>query len=443
MNIFRIVALTAVMTLGAVGCWGQCSQGFTIDDLFTQLERNDAELQVARTALEVASEGVIASRRQRLPDIDVGVSASFIGNIAIMDRDFSNVVWYDAPHYGNRFSLAVNQMLYTGGALTAGVRMAELEQALTAQQLALTGQQRRFVAVGLFLDLYTLANCIGVFVENIALTRTLIVDIAAMEEQGLALRNDVTRYELQLSNLLLGKRKVEDLMRVKNRELCVMIGLAEGTTIVPEVDETLLARETMLKARLTNDNDWQGMAIEYSPQRRMASLSTELSEQGVRMARSELLPKVNVFAVESLEGPITFEIPAIDSNLNTWYLGVGLSWGLGALYKGRHKLRAARTALRESREQELVVGDRLSNAVFAAEVDYEQSFVELATRRDGVRLAQENYDVVNERYLNQLALITDMLDASNTKLNAELSVVNAQINTIYQLYKLKYVSGTL
>lgn len=39
----------------------------------------------------------------------------------------------------------------------------------------------------------------------------------------------------------------------------------------------------------------------------------------------------------------------------------------------------------------------------------------------------ENYDVVNERYNNQLALITDMLDASNMRLDAELSEADAKI----------------
>ena len=50
---------------------------------------------------------------------------------------------------------------------------------------------------------------------------------------------------------------------------------------------------------------------------------------------------------------------------------------------------------------------------------------------------------MNNRYLNDLALITDMLDASNSKLNAELQLVNAQINILFNLYKLKKTAGCL
>ena len=42
-----------------------------------------------------------------------------------------------------------------------------------------------------------------------------------------------------------------------------------------------------------------------------------------------------------------------------------------------------------------------------------------------------------------MALLTDMLDASNSKLEAELSLVDADINIIYNYFKLKYISCSL
>ena len=51
--------------------------------------------------------------------------------------------------------------------------------------------------------------------------------------------------------------------------------------------------------------------------------------------------------------------------------------------------------------------------------------------------------MVNDRYLNQLALITDMIDASNTLLDAHLREVDAKINIAYNYYKMKYVAGEL
>ena len=60
-----------------------------------------------------------------------------------------------------------------------------------------------------------------------------------------------------------------------------------------------------------------------------------------------------------------------------------------------------------------------------------------------VELADQNYQVTNNRYENELALLTDMLDASSTKLSADLNLVNARINVVYNFYKMKYVTHTL
>jgi outer membrane protein TolC len=67
----------------------------------------------------------------------------------------------------------------------------------------------------------------------------------------------------------------------------------------------------------------------------------------------------------------------------------------------------------------------------------------LETEEKNVELATENYRLVENRYNNQLALLTDMLDASTAKLDAEVRLVNARVNIIYYYYQLKYNSGTL
>ena len=51
--------------------------------------------------------------------------------------------------------------------------------------------------------------------------------------------------------------------------------------------------------------------------------------------------------------------------------------------------------------------------------------------------------MTSHRYKNEMALLTDMLDASNTKLGADLDLVNERINVVYNFYKMKYITHTL
>lgn len=58
-----------------------------------------------------------------------------------------------------------------------------------------------------------------------------------------------------------------------------------------------------------------------------------------------------------------------------------------------------------------------------------------------LQLAQENYQIIHNRYLNDLVLITEMLDAQTTQLNAQLELINAQIDVVYKYYTLMYQIG--
>lgn len=150
-----------------------------------------------------------------------------------------------------------------------------------------------------------------------------------------------------------------------------------------------------------------------------------------------------VVVQNNLNGPITFELPPIDKNLNVWYVGIGVKYQLSSIFKSNKKLNQAELQSKAASEQKAVAAEQLNNNVQTAHTNYLQSYVELETQQKNVQLAQQNYEVVNNRYLNQLALITDMIDASNMKLDAELNEVDARINIAYAYYKMKYITGQL
>jgi len=174
-----------------------------------------------------------------------------------------------------------------------------------------------------------------------------------------------------------------------------------------------------------------------------SQLSTQIAEQQLKLAKSELLPKVAMVAADNFSGPFNYDIPPIDKNINYWYVGVGVKYPISSLFKQNKKVRQARIVIRRSQEHQCVTAETLDNQVQQAYTLYRQSYADLDTQRKSVELARQNYQVVSDRYLNQLALITDMLDASNIRLNAELQEVDARINIVYAYYKMKFIAGTL
>ncbi|MOA42200.1 hypothetical protein D3C78_1642300 [compost metagenome] len=57
--------------------------------------------------------------------------------------------------------------------------------------------------------------------------------------------------------------------------------------------------------------------------------------------------------------------------------------------------------------------------------------------------ANENYRIVRMKYLNQLALITDMIDADNSLLEAKFTDVSAKVDAQLKYYQLQHAAGIL
>lgn len=409
----------------------------SIEEMFKLIDKNNTSIQTEKTSVAAAQEGLKAAKSQRLPDINTQLSASYIGNALMTDRNFTNAQNLSSPHFGNQFLLDVQQTIYAGGAINASIRMAELGAEQAKLGFKLSEQNQRFIALGQYLDLEKIANREKVLNSNIVLTQKLISNIKEKHLQGVVLKNDITRYELQMETLKLSLTKLQNTRKILSHQLCNTLGINHTEIIEPTDDAA-----TALFDR-DSETYWQQTAEAASPQLQMVTVNEQITKQQEKLAKSQLLPKVAIVAQNNFNGPITFELPPINRNLNVWYVGIGVQYKLSSIFKSNKKLSQARLQNQAATEQKAVAAEQLNNNVQAAYTNYLQSYVELETQQKSVQLARQNYEVVNDRYLNQLALITDMIDASNMKLDAELSEVDARISIAYAYYKMKYIAGQL
>lgn len=408
----------------------------TLTDVFTRIENENRTMTMLRTAQEAAEEGIKSAKNARYPEINAELNVSYIGDCFLTDRNFSNYTKAPAPHFGNGFTLEAQQVVYAGGAVNAAVKMAEHEGHMSEAVISKSRQGLRLMAAGEYLDLFRTDNSIKVYKENIALTTKLIEEINARREQGLALAADVTRYELRLEMLKLDLVRLQNTREIMNYRLVNSLGLPEGTVI-----SSILGDNEDMRDR--SRQNWQEIAAEASPEMKVSGIKADMALTRQKLVRSERLPKIAVVAYENFNGPITFEIPPIDKNLNIWYVGLGIRYNFSSLYKSGHKLKQAAIEVRQAEQAKNVTEENLRNDVQKAYADYMQSYVELETREKSLQLADENYERIHDRYMEQLVLVTDMLDAFNMKLDAELGVSAANAEIQYRLCCLRYAAGIL
>ena len=388
-----LVGMASVFVPSAL--WGQ-NQRLTgqLQQLFDCAEQNNASLIRVRAAIATAEAGEETARLAQLPDVEAQLSISYLGDARLWNRTFGESMAAPMPHFGNNFLLRAEQVVYSGGAITCGIRLAEQQTKMLRLSADEQRQRVRFLLVGLYLQLHSLRHQETVYATNRELALRQIELMNHRREQGVSLRNDITRYELQLQQIALGQTTVSDRQSVLTKQL-------------------------------------------------RSALAVDISRTQERLVEAERYPQVALVAEDHLDGPITIEVPPINKNLNYWFVGIGVRYNLASLYKTKRKVQQAKRATAEAQTQLTVAQQTIGDDVHAAYVDLGTARSELQTRRKAVQLATENYEVVGKRYKNGLALITDMTDAANVKLEAELALVSARINLAYCYYRLKYACQCL
>jgi outer membrane protein len=414
---------------------GQTARSFTLSEMYEIAIANSEQLKLSRTGVEMAKSFTRMTGTAALPSIDISLSASYIGNGLISDRDFSNAKNIEMPHFGNNFSIEASQVIYGGGAINRSIEKARLQEQVAQLNYDRNELDICFQITAYYLDLYKLQNQHEVFLKNIEQTKILILEIKSKELQGMALSSDVNRYELMLQNLKMSLIEIENNRMIINNQLVLSLGLPSETLIVP--DSSILKQDLNMESQA----ELLQIASESLPELKSAILNKEIATKELAIAKTDFYPHLSIVAANHLDGPILIEMPSINNNFNYWYVGIGLKYNLASLYKSKQKLNFANKQRKMAEHAEALILENTQVAVKSAYIKFMESIEKLATYETASQLANENYRLINNRYLGGLVLITEMLDAINTKLNAELQLVNSRLNVIYNYYLLQREIG--
>lgn len=409
----------------------------TLDEVFRLADENSKSISIHSLMTDEAEKAIEIAKNDLLPSVGAKATAQYISDCVTFDRDFGNWESGEMPHFGNSLILKATQVIYAGGRIKNNINLKRLEKESSVQDEILNRQDLRFLLAGYYLEISKLSNQKYVYENNISQTKLLVKDMQAAYKQGTALKSDITRYELQLQNLELGLTSVKNRINVISYKLASTIGLDPGIKIMTDTASLLkLPVETKSQELWLNNK-------EEIPIMKKADLNIKMSENKIKSIKVEYFPDIRFALTGEMTGPILIEVPPIDINFAYWFAGIEISYNLDMLFKGKKKMRHARINRQKMIVEKEYAEEELENSVHEACIGLDEAYTRMQTRLKSVQLAHENYNIVRQRYLNGLSLITDMLDAGNTQLDTELQLANDRINIIYQYLLLKKITGTL
>lgn len=406
-----------------------------VEQLFERASRYHLKLSSDRLKEQIADERVKTARNARLPEINVGLRGGFLGQPVVWLNGLSHATRPESPDWQQNYAVDFTQPLYQGGKIRYAIRQANLEREISRLQTAADQADIKLMLLENYLDLFSLYKQRLVLNRNIEESERRLEDIRRMKEEGIITNNDVLRSEMQLTDDRLSVTETENNIRIVSQQLDILLGLDEHLLLIP--DTTLLSRV----CQTATYHDYINRAVQSDPSIQLLRKQTELAQNNIQLTRAEQLPDLSLTASNTLARPVSRTMA--DLYNNSWNIGLTFSYPISALYQNKHRMNEAKQNVQLMRIAEEQKQQTIRMTVRTALLKHNEARKRVEALKLSVKQAEENYRIMRNRYMNQLAILTDLLDADNLRLNAELQLTTARTRVVYTYYELQRAIGEL
>ena len=408
----------------------------TLDEVVQLALENHTQLKLSKENIQIARQQTKIAELQKLPSITASANAFYLGDALILDKDLSKVATINMPHFGNTYSVQASELIFKGGLVKKSIELSALREQLAELDHEKDAQNIKFLVMSTYLDIQKIINQKNVYLNNRKLATQRLDNVKKFYKQGMVTRNEIIRGELLMKNLEQGILVLDNNRSALNYQLATAIGIAPDVLIQPadsfsNADE---ARELQY---------YQELAHQNHPVLKSAQTGIEMAGKNIEIIRTDKMPTIAAFGGYSMARPVTSALPAQDFYTNTWQTGVSISYNIDNLYKTKEKEQLGKFQLNQAKDVLVLQQQNLDVQTNAAYLKWQEALQQAQLYKESEALANENYRIIEAKYLNQLALQADMTDATNAKLEAELQYANSEINVQYQYYNLIKTTGTL
>ena len=440
MNLFKniTIVLTVLFGLNNQKASSQVMQErtMTIQQLADSVKANNIQLKLAQTAVNVADARIGEVKTNRLPDLGVNVSAFYLSDVSIYDLGFSKLQTVDLPNFGNKFDVSASQLLFAGGKINKSIALAEMSKTLSENQLGDTDQGIKLSAAELYLNLYNLQNQKQILEKNKDLATERTKNTKFFYEQDMITKNELLRAEVLERKLEQSILQVQNAILITNKNLTLLAGLDDNILIVTTIDNI------DHKIREQDEAFYREIAFQKNPQLSASDTQIAIAEKNLELTKTDRLPTLAAFAGYNANRPQTTGTP-IDLYSNTYQAGLSLSYNIESLYKNPKKEAVDRILIDQAEQAKESSRQRIEGDVNAAYRNYHQAIEQLGVSAINQSAADENYRITELKYKNQLVTYIEIIDAANTKLQAELQMLDDQTDIILNYVRLLRVTGQL
>lgn len=439
----KMIKTTILLLLMTNGVFAQLNQDsllrLSLREAISTSRLSNKAIQASKIEEEAVSEDFEDVKASVLPSISSSGSYQRFTKLTLYTNGLSeskSVPKRPGPD-GADLGLNASLNLYSGGRTRS-----LLEEQQHRAALAELGTREISGGVSLqvaaqYLELIRLSAQKKLAQDQVKRAESRLKNINALYKNQKVTRSDVLRAEVMLSNVQLGMEQIQNDLRIAGDKLKVLLDLS-GNIRLQAIDS--LGTDSLSPAEIGN-------LVTDAPNASFSVLkfgeNLKVQQARIEGIRSSYYPSVSLYSAYGISYPNTIFFPPVDQPYSIGFVGLKVQYNLSSIYHNKHKVSSGQKRLQQLAVQKENLADNIWQEAESLAIKYQEASNRIQVIQKQIDQAALNYKIVSSKYFNQLALLTDLLDADNLYQESRYSLIQAKAMRQLLVYRLKYTSGKL
>ena len=334
-------------------------------------------------------------------------------------------------------ALTVTQPIYMGGKITAMNQITELAQQLSQEMLDGKVEDVIYNVDATYWQVISLCAKEKLARSYVSLVEKLDNDVKAMVNEGVATLANQLAVDVKLNEANVDLTKVENGVTLSRMLLAQLCGLPVNTMMT-------LADEGHDELNVSLAPSTYNLDEVYNKRHdvRSLELATKIYDQQVKVARSEMMPKLAAVAAVHATNPNSYD--GFENRFGAAFsVGATLRmplWHWGGL---SNKVKAAQVEANVKRLELDDAKEKIALQISQAAFRYQEAFKTYEATKANLAQANENLRIADLAFKEGMGTIDDVLTAQTAWLKANSEKIDAEIDVQLTHEYLDKVMGTM
>jgi outer membrane protein TolC len=421
---------------------GQAQTNINLRDAILLSMQNSKQLKITMAKSEIANMKEKEIINLMLPRVSLGAEYRRLSNIDPFSVQFipppapATVLNDNIPNTSN-FRLSFYEPLFTGLRGFTALRSNQLLVEAAKLDIDKDKTEIYMNVVNTYYNMYKIMLSQTVLEESFQMVESRLKDVNALKKNGMATQNDLLKVELQKSNIELNQMELMTNKAIANFNFNILLGLPDSTVLEIDTTELYATKENgtlydFLNDGLINRSDLKAQEIR-----------SQVADNAVKIQKGNYYPQFYMSGNYLYANPNQRIFPPEQKFNGTWDFGVGFTWDITGLYINKNLVNIAEQNAFMAKTGTDGMEDLIKIDINQAFLVFNQSKEKIKLNEKAVAQSKENQRMATSKFKNQLATISEVLEADLMVIQSEMNLANAKIDAELAYYRLLRYSGKL